>query len=448
MPRREMREPPSPTPPSLTVHIDAPAAGEAVDVRDFQIRGWLAADEPVQEIVAIEARQGGCAIGATRALYPRPDVMHALGLAPETVAGFTLAATLPQPGAIELHLLAAGRPPRLLTTLDLSDRPRGSTPLGLLRGSLPPRPLGVEIGAHVNPVPGLTPFYTDYTVSFAATAGRVDLLADGTALPFPDASLDYLCSSHVIEHLANPLGGLMEWLRVLKPGGFLYLIAPDKRYTFDAGREVTPPRHLLSDYVRATSSTERVAGHIDEFTQQTDWRKLRPDCAPGDEATERAATRAFYLREVAAGRHVDIHFHTFTPDSLVSLLALAGLTGPQGAFDVLLQAERYPADRGDGIGLLLRRKAAAPPATVPPTYLLPHTRIDGLSLPLVCPATLQPLTLQQPGPGLDRALTAGGLRYPFQGAVPDLRPARPASVRRAWNSPLRRFALAAACAFR
>ena len=44
-------------------------------------------------------------------------------------------------------------------------------------------------------------------------------IAEAVALPLPDDTLDYLISSHVLEHLPDPISALHEWHRVLRPGG-------------------------------------------------------------------------------------------------------------------------------------------------------------------------------------------------------------------------------------
>lgn len=41
------------------------------------------------------------------------------------------------------------------------------------------------------------------------------------------ASLDFVASSHCLEHLANPVNALARWLEVLKPGGFAVVSVPD-----------------------------------------------------------------------------------------------------------------------------------------------------------------------------------------------------------------------------
>lgn len=50
---------------------------------------------------------------------------------------------------------------------------------------------------------------------------------------------DFLLASHCLEQCANCIKTLQEWLRLLKPGGYIILILPDKRFTFDHNREVT-----------------------------------------------------------------------------------------------------------------------------------------------------------------------------------------------------------------
>jgi SAM-dependent methyltransferase len=44
----------------------------------------------------------------------------------------------------------------------------------------------------------------------------------------PDASLDFVHSSHCLEHVEDPREALHHWLRVLKPGGHLIVVVPDE----------------------------------------------------------------------------------------------------------------------------------------------------------------------------------------------------------------------------
>jgi len=59
-----------------------------------------------------------------------------------------------------------------------------------------------------------------------ALAG-VDVLSPGAPLPYPNAHFDAVVSMDVIEHLVDPLPWLADALRVLKPGGLLFLTTPN-----------------------------------------------------------------------------------------------------------------------------------------------------------------------------------------------------------------------------
>jgi SAM-dependent methyltransferase len=55
-------------------------------------------------------------------------------------------------------------------------------------------------------------------------------LANGDAqlMPgVPDASFDFLYSSHCLEHMRDVPETLRNWTRIVKPAGFLYLVVPD-----------------------------------------------------------------------------------------------------------------------------------------------------------------------------------------------------------------------------
>lgn len=43
-----------------------------------------------------------------------------------------------------------------------------------------------------------------------------------------DDSYDFVHSSHCLEHLAQPQEGLMNWLRIVRPGGFIVITVPDE----------------------------------------------------------------------------------------------------------------------------------------------------------------------------------------------------------------------------
>lgn len=419
--------------------LDLPSETSAIDSFGFDVSGWLWLGDHQADIAAVEARAGDILLGEAVALSLRPDVTAALGLSAQALTGFTLRARHPlaKPGGtFELCLRARfrdGTRTEVLVRKKIACLASHVHPLGALRAGLSPAARGLEIGAHALPTPGLAPFFTDTVATYAGSAGRVDFLADARALPIPGDTLDYLCSSHVIEHIPDPLAALHEWHRVLRPGGLLYLVAPDKRFTFDAPRPVTSVDHILRNFHEPSDAAD-TAAHIDEFIYQTDWEKLQPGTPPLEKPLRQAASRDHYLREFHAGRMIDIHFHTFTPDSLHDLLCAAGLIdGLAPLFELVARAERYPPERTDGIAFLLCKRASAAPAPhALETAVLGHADPSIAPLPLVCPITLSPLRATTDAAG-ERGLNSatGGHRYPYAGSLPSLltpldsRPVRP-----------------------
>src|SRR5665647_453019 len=67
----------------------------------------------------------------------------------------------------------------------------------------------------------------------------VDVVADGGKLPFKDGQYDYVISSHVIEHFFDPIAVIKEWLRVIKSGGYIFIIAPTWRAVPTETRDCT-----------------------------------------------------------------------------------------------------------------------------------------------------------------------------------------------------------------
>jgi SAM-dependent methyltransferase len=54
----------------------------------------------------------------------------------------------------------------------------------------------------------------------------IDHVCEITSVPLPDASLDALLCTEVIEHVPDPMAALKEFSRLVKPGGKLLLTAP------------------------------------------------------------------------------------------------------------------------------------------------------------------------------------------------------------------------------
>lgn len=175
---------------------------------------------------------------------------------------------------------------------------------------------GLEIGALHRPLlthPGMQMRYADRAdqamlkatfPELAEAIVPVDIVDDGERLAsVRDASFDFVVAAHLIEHTRNPIGALETWLRVVKPGGHVYLIVPDKRQTFDRARVRTTLEHLILDY--RDPSAARDLEHFLEYA-------LLVQKADGEGAVDLA-------RRLADEDH-SIHFHTFLPKDLLALV--------------------------------------------------------------------------------------------------------------------------------
>jgi SAM-dependent methyltransferase len=77
----------------------------------------------------------------------------------------------------------------------------------------------------------------------------VDIWAEGDDLPLESNSQDFVLASHVMEHMPNPIKALLEWHRVVKPEGVLFLVIPQPTAEpGDVGRPLTTLEHCLEDF--------------------------------------------------------------------------------------------------------------------------------------------------------------------------------------------------------
>jgi predicted SAM-dependent methyltransferase len=77
--------------------------------------------------------------------------------------------------------------------------------------------------------------------------------ADGQYLPdIKDGEFDFIHSSHCLEHLHNTRSSLTNWLRILKPGGFIICTIPEELlYEYGRWPSRWNPDHKVSFTMRA-----------------------------------------------------------------------------------------------------------------------------------------------------------------------------------------------------
>jgi len=137
---------------------------------------------------------------------------------------------------------------------------------------------------------------------------KPDIIGDAENLDmFADESLDFIIAAHILEHLPNPIKALKEFHRVLKVNAILYLAIPDKRFSFDKDRNITPLSHLLEDY-KNSATIETNPEHYKEWFEFIESKKKKPLVKNYQELLE---------------KKFRIHFHIWTIESILELLNYA-----------------------------------------------------------------------------------------------------------------------------
>lgn len=151
---------------------------------------------------------------------------------------------------------------------------------------------------------------------------NIDLDTEGLS-QLESNSFDGLVASHVIEHVANPLGVLGEFFRVLRDGGKLLLVVPDRTRTFDAVRLPTPFSVPLSKYRAGVTAVDEAS--IREFC---DAIYRQPPIHPR-EVREWHNPALLDAARIALHRRRSIHVHAWSPEEFASLL-VAGMSESSG----------------------------------------------------------------------------------------------------------------------
>ena len=114
-----------------------------------------------------------------------------------------------------------------------------------------------------------------------------------------NASLDFIFSNHVFEHLMNPIQVLENWASKLKPGAKVVGVIPDCRYTFD---------------LRQRPSTKAEWEHeYDNFVNVIGLNKYERWCK---------YTAPYNTPQNLIDRNYSIHVHYYTPESFSGLVDL------------------------------------------------------------------------------------------------------------------------------
>lgn len=190
---------------------------------------------------------------------------------------------------------------------------------------------GIEIGALHRPLPvrmGTKVYYVDrydrknlrkeYPELRSYNLVKVDITDDGEKLDkIASGSQDFIIANHFLEHCRNPLGTLETFLDRIKKDGILYIIVPDKRFTFDNKRDITSFAHIVRDYYGKNSDDP----HFLEVAAGGKRKKITPELK----------RKAKELKE----SKYSIHYHVWDFDAYADFL-LNGQKFFKDAFETLV----------------------------------------------------------------------------------------------------------------
>lgn len=95
-----------------------------------------------------------------------------------------------------------------------------------------------------------------YKMNFDPALKPNYVVGEAHNIPAEKASLDFIYSSHVFEHLVNPIGHLEIWSALLRPDGEVVMVVPDYIGSKDFLAEPTQMNELLAEYERGTFDPE------------------------------------------------------------------------------------------------------------------------------------------------------------------------------------------------
>jgi SAM-dependent methyltransferase len=176
---------------------------------------------------------------------------------------------------------------------------------------------GLEVGPGNNPYCPLKGTVFVDKFDYADCRFKVQKIENAWELPFPDNHFDFLFTSHCLEHCPDTIGTLLEWCRVIRPGGRLVLILPHVFRTFDCGRTPTTLAHHIEDHQKRVG--------IDDPTH---WDEIERISIPGshhpwlDYPVAHLADGQLNRKWLYENGH--IHYHVWRSTEMVELVRHLG----------------------------------------------------------------------------------------------------------------------------
>ena len=141
----------------------------------------------------------------------------------------------------------------------------------------------------------------------------IQFISEASDLGGISKKYDFLISSNCLEHVANPIKTVFEWKKVLKPGGFMFIVVPWKESNFDHRRSFTEFEHVLDDFNKNVGEDDMT--HLDEILKLHD---LSRDLPAG-------SLEEFKLRCLDNFNIRGMHHHVFSIELLKQIISFCDL---------------------------------------------------------------------------------------------------------------------------
>lgn len=163
---------------------------------------------------------------------------------------------------------------------------------------------------------------------------------------------DYIIASHVIEHVPDTISWLKDISSVLKTGGVLSLVIPDKRFTFDLLRKDTMPNEVIGAYIDkmikpSSSMMYDFASHnaigID-VASVWDNKELLCKRSPKFRWTKQEALDMCKI-SASSKAYIDCHCYVYTPESFLTIIKeLTGLNLIDFEICNFMETQKYESE--------------------------------------------------------------------------------------------------------
>lgn len=138
-----------------------------------------------------------------------------------------------------------------------------------------------------------------------------------------DRTVDYVFTSHVLEHLPNLIGWLNDVEKILNHNGMIFSVVPDSRLCFDIERPLTTLGELVENHIfdRQTPAP-RHAFDQRFYHKNVKASELWEDYTNHKNQVSRTfnAQQSMNAFKIAQSRYHDCHVNLFSPDSIEEVI--------------------------------------------------------------------------------------------------------------------------------